>query len=164
MCLHLMPSILSPSTCHAEGIPTNWGIHVIFPGCLPSNINHWLGLFKCGPTVVICDSGGVTLWNNYFTGLRSMSRAGNKQHIGRGGVGRQNGEKAIWMKCKASCSPSLFLPLSEIYGRCTWHGSSSEEALSLLPCLSLFPSLDPIAAAPGLAHLLHLPKKASDKY
>lgn len=73
-----------------------------------------------------------------------MLRAENKQRKGRGG-GRERGGKAEWrdgqrMKCKCSL---LSLPGTEIYGRCTWHGSSSEEnpSLSLPFSMSLFISL-----------------------
>lgn len=42
--------------------------------------------------------------------------------------------------------------------------AAQEKPLSpLLTHLSLSPSLDPIAAVPALAHLLHLPKKALDQ-
>lgn len=46
--LRLLPSIPPPSTCHAEGTSTNWGGCAILPGCLPTNVNHWLRLLSTG--------------------------------------------------------------------------------------------------------------------
>ena len=135
--IHL-PSL---STSHAESIPTNWSSLVIFPGWLPSNVNHWLTLFKCGPTAGICDSGGVTLWNNYFTGLRSMLRAENKQHRGWRGKGGR-----AWRGGHASASCSLSLSLSS--GQ-RFMGDVLDLAAAQKkppPLLSL-PSSDPTAAA-----------------